>query len=90
MSKEVIYGTLMKEWVLTENSDAARELHNQSCYGKMLKDGRVQLPLIEAFYLVEKERLAVYDGRKKPVAHEVFIRKAAKVEPNFRVRYAVF
>ncbi len=56
-SKEQVRAFLQKERVVTENTDAARELFNQSRYGKLLADGRVQLSLTEAMYLIERSKL---------------------------------
>jgi tRNA-intron endonuclease len=78
------------ERVLTENSNEARDLYTQSRYGVVLEDGQVQLSLHEAFYLIEKGKLELYDQRKKKLEFSDFLRKAKKVEPNFWVRYAVF
>lgn len=76
--------------MLTESSDNAREFYNQSRYGELLDDGRVQLSLIESVYLLEKKRLIAYDQRNKPVGFEKFLKKAQKFEPNFWVRYCVY
>ena len=89
MKKPLIQAVLEDRRVLTEASDGARELFNQSCFGAM-KGSRVQLSLLEACYLVEKERVELLDGRGKPIAEETFMRKARKLEPNFLVRYSVF
>ena len=78
-----------RERVLTENSDDARELFNQSRFGTVLEDGKLQLSLAEALYLIEKNRLEVYDG-KKAISSEQFLKKAQKLEPNFWIRYMVF
>ena len=88
--KEPVKATFARERVLTESSDNARELYNQSRYGELLDDGRVQLSLIEALYLIEKKKLIVYDSRNKEINLESFLKKAQKVEPNFWVRYCVF
>ena len=88
--KEPVKATLSKERVLTESSDNARELYNQSRYGSLLEDGRVQLSLIEALYLIEKKKIIVYDSRNKAIDFEIFLKKAQKVEPNFWVRYCVY
>ena len=88
--KEPVKAYLSKERVLTESSDNARELYNQSRYGELLDDGRVQLSLIEASYLIEKKKLIVHDSRNKLVDFEAFLKKAQKFEPNFWVRYCVF
>ena len=88
--KEPVKATFSKERVLTESSDNARELYNQSRYGNLLDDGRVQLSLIEALYLIEKKRVVVYDSRNKAVDFESFLKKVHKTEPNFWVRYCVY
>ena len=88
--KEPVKATFANERVLTESSDNARELYNQSRYGELLEDGRVQLSLIEGLYLQEKKRLILYDSRNKLIDSDVFLKKAKKFEPNFWVRYCVY
>ena len=88
--KEPVKSTLSKERVVTESSDNARELYNQSRYGSLLYDGRVQFSLIEALYLLEKNKIKLYDQRNKEVNPETLLKKAQKLEPNFRVRYSVY
>ncbi|MBI2175916.1 tRNA-intron lyase [Candidatus Woesearchaeota archaeon] len=82
---------LLKERVVTENTDAARELYNQSRFGKLLDDGRVQLALTEAMYLLERGKITVSAARgKKAVSPEQFLKKATKEQKNFWVKYSVF
>lgn len=88
--KKKVQGLFSAERILTENSNEARELFNQSRYGVLIETGQVQLSLHEALYLLEKGRLEVKDGRKKVLTFTDFINKAKKEEPNFWVRYAVF
>ncbi len=87
---EPVKAFFSKERVLTESSDNGRELYNQSRYGDLLDDGRVQLSLIEALYLLEKKKIIVYDLRNKNIDFEGFLKKAQKVEPNFWIRYRVY
>ncbi len=89
-SKERIKAIFMKERVLTENSNEARELYNQSRFGSISEDSKVQLSLIEAAYLLEKKRIIIMDGRNREILPEKFLKKAMKLEPNFWVRYCVF
>ena len=89
VSKEIVKSTLVEGTILTEDSDAAREFYNQSRYGT-LSGSRVQLSLLEAFYLLDKKRLVVLDGRGKEMSFETFLKKARKFEPNFWVKYCVF
>jgi len=79
-----------RERILTESSNEARELYNQSRYGTVLEDGKVQLSLLEALYLIEKGKIKVADGREKNINFDVFLKKAQKVEKNFWIRYSVF
>lgn len=79
-----------KERVLTENSDQARELYNQSRFGFILEDGKIQLSLIEALYLAEKNKIKLYNARNKIIKFDDFFKKAKKLEPNLWVRYCVF
>mgnify|MGYP001572399141 FL=1 len=88
--KEPVKVFLSKERVLTESSDNARDLYNQSRYGNLLDDGRIQLSLPEALYLLEKKKITVYDSKNKLIDFESFLKKTQKVEPNFWIRYCVY
>jgi len=88
--KKKVKATLTRERVLTESSDAAHELYNQSRFGNILEDGKVQLSLLEALYLMDKGKLLINDYRKKKVTFDDFIKKTKRVEPNFWIRYCVF
>jgi len=86
----MINSYLSREKVLTECSEQALELYNQSRFGKILPSNKVQLSLIEGLYLLEKGKITVLDGRNKPVDSDSFSKKAARIEPNFWIRYCVF
>jgi len=88
--KEVINAIFARERVLTEISDAAKQLNEQNVFGVLLQDGKVQLALVEALYLLEKGRLKIHKNTKKIFSAEEFIKVAQKLEPNFWVRYVVF
>jgi tRNA-intron endonuclease len=88
--KEPIKAVLLKDNVTTENSDQARDLYNQSRYGFILENQKVQLSLIEAAYLMEKNALELFSDTNKKIEIDKFIKKATKIEPNFWIRYCVF
>ena len=90
LSKQLIKTTFAQESVLTENSNEARDFYNQSRYGNLLEDGKVQLSLIEALYLLEKGKIEIYDMRNKKINSESLLKKAKKTEPNLWIRYCVF
>lgn len=88
--KDTIKAILSKMFVITENSDAARELYNQSRYGILLDNGKVQLSLTEAAYLAEKQTVEVLSDSNRKIDFEKLVKKSTKQEPNFWVRYCVF
>jgi len=77
--KKIVDSIFAEQRVLTENSEAARELYNQSRFGTLLEEGKVQLSLYEALYLVEKKKLKVFDGRNKEIETDKFLKKARKI-----------
>jgi tRNA-intron endonuclease, archaea type len=88
--KVPIKAVFSKEVIITENSDPARDLYNQSRYGIILKDGRVQLSLVEAVYLAEKKTIELVSSAGRKLKLESFFKKAVKLEHNFFTRYYVF
>jgi len=89
MSKEVVKCKLLKEKVITEKSEAAKALFDNSCYGTF-KDEKVYLSLPEAMYLLERDRIEILDSKNKPISKENFEKKASRVQKNFATRYSVF
>jgi tRNA-intron endonuclease, archaea type len=91
VKKRVLIRAMMAgERVITEASDEARELYNQSRFGSISESGKIELSLLEGFYLMEKGKLDVKSEAGRKIAYESFLRKARKIEPNFWIRYCVF
>ena len=88
--KEVVKALHYLDFILLENSNTATEFYNQSRYGVIKEDGRVQLSLIEALFLFEKKRIEIYDRRNHQLSYDDYIKKALKKDPGFLIRYAVF
>lgn len=80
---------LYDNFVLTEDSDPARDFYAKSRFGNV-SEGKVELSLIEAYYLVQKEKLEILSLSNKLVKDATFLKKALKIEPKFWVRYKVF
>ena len=83
-------GTLMREFVLAEDSDVTRELYNKTRYGEPQEGKKFAYSLLEALYLIERGKLSVLDLKEKEISKDTFAKKALKVEPNFMIRYVVF
>ena len=90
MAKDRITGIFLENRVITEDSDEAREIYNQSRFGVMTEENKVELSLIEALYLIEKKKLEVVDKKNKIMPKDTFIKKASKMQPNLWIRYIVF
>ena len=88
--KKVVYAVLAGERVITESSDEAREFYNQSRFGNLGENGKLDLSLLEALYLMEKGKVQIKSDTGRELNFETFIKKARKVEPNFWIRYCVF
>ncbi|MGM5484611.1 MAG: tRNA-intron lyase [Nanobdellota archaeon] len=85
----MIYSVLQDDAVITEDSDDARDLYNESSFGTLFGK-KVQLSIYEALYLVEKKKLSVKDGRGKEYSFDRLFRKAKRREKDFWVKYCVF
>jgi len=88
--KKTVVAFLSETKVITESSDEAREFYNQSRFGSLAEAGKVELSLLEALYLSEKNKLTIKSEAGRKLSFESYVRKAKKVEPNFWVRYCVF
>ena len=86
--EEKIKAQFARESVYSEE-ETSRELYNQSRFGE-LKEGKVSYSLVEALYLIEKKKMDVFEGKKKQITVDEFIRKARKIQPNFWIKYCVF
>ncbi|MBD3354612.1 tRNA-intron lyase [Candidatus Woesearchaeota archaeon] len=88
--RKKIKAIFSRERIVTEDSGEAKELYNQSRYGKLLESGKLQLSLLEGLYLLEKGRLKIVDGRGKKLDFDSYLGKAKRKEKNFWIRYVVF
>lgn len=80
---------ISEERIISESGDEARELYVQSRFGTMVPEGKVQFSLLEAVYLVEKNKIELFKG-KKPLLFEQAYAIAKRQDPKFWVRYCVF
>jgi tRNA-intron endonuclease, archaea type len=89
MNKKLVEVFFEKENVITECSGEARIFYEKSRYGALLEDGRVQLTLIETYYLLEKKKITLLLNNKE-ISLDTFRKKCVKAEKNFWTRYAIF
>jgi len=86
-SRRVFRGFLLGEKVFT-NSKEAFTLYETGRFGEP-KEGKIYYSLIEALYLVEKNKLVVYSARKK-LDFTTLMQKAQELEKNFHTRFVVY
>ncbi len=76
--------------VVTEDLDAAKsELNSKSGFGTS-EEKRLILSLVEGLYLLEKERLSIFDSKSNEIDYNSFVKKAGKLDKNFLVKYYVY
>ena len=88
--KKLVNTILAGERVITESCDEAREFYNQSRFGTLAEDGKVELSLLEALYLMERGRVVIKSESGRKLSFESYVKQARKAEPNFWIRYCVF
>ncbi len=88
MAEDKILANLMSNNVTAEMSNLASESYEKGRYGE-LKGKKYVYSLLEALYLVEREKMVVSSG-KKIIDFDSFMKKAEKAEKGFWVRYCVF
>ena len=86
----VIKGYWNDENLITESSDPARDLYERSRFGAMINDGKVQLSMVEGYYLLEKGKLDIRTKAGRAMKKETLLKRASKLDPNFWTRYCVF
>ena len=93
MLSRTIKAILIKNKVVVRGKDLkkAQELYNQSRFGEIqgTKEKRIEYSLIEALYLLEKEKIKVLEN-KKALKFEKLADKASKLEHNFWTRYKIY
>jgi tRNA-intron endonuclease, archaea type len=90
MVKKIVDAHYTAERIVTENSDAARDLYSQSAFGCIVETGLVQLSFGEALYLIEKGKVRLLDSRNHELTFKAFLKKAERIDPAFYVKYCAF
>ncbi|KAA0009363.1 MAG: tRNA-intron lyase [Thermoplasmata archaeon] len=79
-------GKIIGDKVILEGKEASKN-YNKGCFG--ILNGKLTLHLVEACYLLEKERIEVGKGRKKISLHEL-MQYAVDNIPEFEIKYLVY
>jgi tRNA-intron endonuclease len=75
--------------LINSNSIDAFSLQQKSFLGEKI-DNKIQYSIAEAYYLVDKNKMEVLDGKGKPITKENLKRKFQKMDRKFKTKYPVF
>lgn len=95
MAEKIWEGELIENRVVISGEEVVA-LYDESGYGKPMpeeKPNRVELDLVEAAYLVEKEKLKVFtkeDGKKKKIDFQDLMKIASKSVNEFHPQFVVY
>lgn len=96
MTEKIWEGELIENRVIIWDSEAVTLIYDESGYGKPLpeeKPDRIELDIIEATYLLEKEKIKVFtkkDGKKKKIKFEDLMEIGSKLVNEFHSQFIVF
>jgi tRNA-intron endonuclease len=92
-----VEGILKGDNVLVPDESGASRLHNKGHYGVPQSGGSLLLHLLEAIYLVDKDRLTIHGPSRGKgssigpiVPHDDLLSKAVRTVKAFEVRFAVY
>ncbi len=82
-------GLLIKNRIICENNDYARDLYINKGYGVMVNNN-IELSLIEALYLLKKGIIEIYDYRNNIVDEKKILKIGKRNISNFWIKFIVY
>jgi tRNA-intron endonuclease len=79
---------LVENKVLIFDEPEAQHIFNTGWYG-IIGNNRLELSLIEAAYLCERQKIEIHKAQKK-LSFEKFLKHCVKADERFSVRYVVY
>lgn len=87
---EILTGLWTNNKVLIDNSPTAQILHEKNYFGELLPDSRLELSIIEALLLVERNRLKIHTNDGNQIRSDQILTKIAEDDPQIWIRYLVY
>ncbi|WNY25964.1 hypothetical protein MsAc7_15360 [Methanolapillus millepedarum] len=81
---------LLKERVVLDNKTVSEKLYQNAFFGKMMDEDRLQLSLVEALYLMEQNRIEIFNLNSEKMTPDEFVEHASSIEPDFMKKYAIY
>jgi tRNA-intron endonuclease len=85
----MIKGILFDRKVIIENEQEASTIYNKGRYG-VIKNKKLELSLVEALYLIEKNDIEVYDENGEKLGFDKFMKIASERIPRFFTIFSVY
>jgi tRNA-intron endonuclease len=79
---------LAEDRIIVWNKKDAKEIFENGWFGDLIKD-RLELALVEATLLLEREKIKIEKNKKK-LSFKEFYKYCLKKDPRFIIRYAVY
>lgn len=87
--EETAKGELCGDRVIVTDDVAANRIFHKGFFGKLLRDGKLQLAPVEALFLVEKGKLEVYEQEKK-ISFDHLIARLSRKDKLLPLKYATY
>lgn len=87
-STEKVTARLAEDKVIIWDREASKNIFENEYYGK-LKEDRLELSLLEAALLIEKNRIDVLDNGNS-MSFQDFFKYCSKIDPRFAARFVVY
>ncbi len=75
--------------IVIDDFDKIQSLHDKGLFGEIISQ-RLELSLYEALYLLERDKIKIFDKVKKPLTIQGFAKKARIISEKFWTRYKVY
>ncbi len=75
--------------IISSNSSDAHSLYEKSCFGEP-KIGKIQYTLSEALFLMEKNKLELFNSQGEKISEKEIIKKFQRIDKKFQIKYSVF
>ena len=87
--EEKFDASLINRNVIAESNDITRDIYDKSRFGEPIDKNKFQYALVEAMYLLERDKINIY-LKKKSLNFDMFLKLANTLENDFWTRYRVY
>ncbi|MHA1673158.1 MAG: tRNA-intron lyase [Promethearchaeota archaeon] len=86
----VIEGVLSDDKILVAFDPTAQTLHEKNYFGTKLSNEQLELDIIEALLLKERNRIKIFTSEGKEISAEEILARTAQQDPQIWIRYLVY